>query len=73
MKRKEAVSKAESVIRACLDQVPTISVADVKKQPASGEYRPDLLLRVTLPGKELTLVVEGKNNGQPRIAARLRC
>ena len=68
MKEKEALSKAESVIRACLDQVPTFTVSEVGNRPASSEYRPDLLLKVILPAKELTLVVEVKNNGQPRIA-----
>jgi hypothetical protein len=68
MKESDIQERAERALRSCLAQVPNLNVADVKVQSDLGDQSPDLLLRLVLPDKELTLVAEVKNNGQPRIA-----
>lgn len=60
--------KAEGSLRACLEKVPFVKIEDFKKGEKDWSFAADLLVDITLPGGKKTLLVEIKNNGQPRYA-----
>ena len=61
-------ARAETALRACLERVPFLKILQIKREARIGEFRADLLVRLSLPADEQELVVEVKSNGQPRIA-----
>jgi len=52
----------------CLKAVPFAEVLDWQEEPFIDGVRPDGIVRVRLPKAEKTLIVEAKENGQPRHA-----
>jgi hypothetical protein len=56
--------KAEKTLRGILEKIPFLKIKSVKKK----EEEVDFLVSVDLGDKKLALVVEVKNNGQPRMA-----
>jgi len=58
--------EAERALRSCLRKVPFLKIEDIKKEPKRELKRPDFLVKLGLPGSEQNIVVELKNNGQPR-------
>ncbi len=75
LKLKEIERKVAEALRACLEEVPFVRLAEVSEQPDSGG--PDLLASIQLPDGGQTLVVQVKRSGQPRMARdavnALRC
>ncbi len=65
---KALEKKAEEALRTCLSKVPFLKIQDIQKQPERGDKRPDILVRLSLQDAEKNLIVEVKNNGQPRLA-----
>ncbi len=55
---------ARSVFRSTLEKIPFLKIVSIDRQ----EDGVDLLVNLTLNGKKRTLIVEVKNNGQPRMA-----
>jgi len=61
--------KAIEAIQGCLSGIPIVNQVNIKKEPGSGRVRPDLLVDLEIVGpKKEKLVIEVKNNGQPRYA-----
>ncbi len=54
--------RAEQALRNCLSEVPFLKIKQVKKGGGDKIFRPDLIIKTN----EKTLVVEVKDNGQPR-------
>jgi len=61
-------NKAENVLRACLEKVPFVRIALLSREVDGGGLRADLVITIALPDSKQTLVVDVKNNGQPRLA-----
>jgi hypothetical protein len=55
---------AENTIRGVLEKIPFLKIDSIERE----KERLDLLVTLTLKDKKQLLVVEVKNNGQPRIA-----
>ena len=55
---------AQSVLKGTLEKIPFLKIVSIDRQ-GDGV---DLLVNLALDGKKQTLIVELKNNGQPRIA-----
>jgi hypothetical protein len=68
MKNKllEIEDQAEKALKRCLEKVPFLE--SLRKEVSEGDFRPDILATISLPEGKQTLVVEVKNNGQPRVA-----
>jgi len=64
----ETVRKAEDALRSCLADVPFLKIEDLQAEPVGGEKRPDLAVKLRMPTGEVTLLIEVKLSGQPRIA-----
>lgn len=61
--------KAIEAIQGCLSGIPIVNQVNIKKEPGSGRVSPDLLVDLEIVGpKKEKLVIEVKNNGQPRYA-----
>lgn len=60
----EIEESAENTIRGVLEKIPFLKIDSIERE----KERLDLLVTLTLKGKKELLVVEVKNNGQPRIA-----
>jgi hypothetical protein len=61
------IDKAIEAVRTCLDKVPFVKLGEIVRDPLLFEARPDLIVRVNTSSGEITLVVEIKASGQPRI------
>jgi len=60
---------AENALRTCLEPVPFLNIRQVRKQVRFGNIGPDLLFVIEVSGsQQRQMVVEAKNNGQPRVA-----
>jgi hypothetical protein len=64
----ELEEKAGKALRSCLAKVPFLRIEDMEKEPYQRGMQPDFLVKLALPNGEQVLVVEVKNNGQPRLA-----
>ena len=63
-----AENQAEIALRTCLERVPFLRIESVSMEP-KGDLMVDFLVTLTLAsGNKKDLIVEIKNNGQPRIA-----
>jgi len=60
----EAEAKAEKALRYALEKIPFLKVESIEREKDGV----DLLLNLSVGEKEQALLVEVKNNGQPRIA-----
>ena len=60
--------KAENALRRCLERVPFLKIGSLLRQAGAGNFQVDILVTIVLPDCKQELVVEIKNNGQPRIA-----
>lgn len=62
--------RAAVALRNCLARVPFLSVSNMQWQPQSGNMRTDMVVSVANNNsmKEIMLVIEIKNSGQPRFA-----
>lgn len=64
MKTTDKQLNPESVLRSCLKQVPFLKLTSIKHEPPG----PDLVAKLSMPDGKKTLVVETRQNGQPRLA-----
>lgn len=67
-KEVDLIPKVEQALRCCLADVPFVQIEDIQVEHSIGGRRPDLLARLRLPSGQITLVIEVKASGQPRIA-----
>ena len=66
MKPQKYLTRAEQALRSCLDTVPFVRVRDIEQ---ALDEAADLVVRIGLEGgAELTLLVEYKSSGEPRLA-----
>jgi hypothetical protein len=61
--------KAEEALRKCLEGIPFLKIQKIRREAENGNPRPDLVVDLLSPqGIRQKLIVEIKNNGQPRQA-----
>jgi hypothetical protein len=65
---KEAEARASQALRGLLEKVPILQVEDIKAEAVSGDWEPDLVVRLLVDGRQHLLICEYKSNGQPRYA-----
>lgn len=65
---KNIVEKVESSLRACLQRVPFLEIEFLEKGLYVGETRIDIAATVGIANQSQRLMLEVKNNGQPRVA-----
>jgi hypothetical protein len=65
---KVAGARAGDLLRRLLEKVPIAQIEGIEAQAVSGDWRPDLIARVVVDGRQHVLVCEYKSNGQPRFA-----
>jgi hypothetical protein len=65
----EQIFEAENVLRSCLSDIPFVQVLDIQREPSLSTtgIQPDLTAVLMLPSGKITLILEYKSNGQPRI------
>jgi hypothetical protein len=64
---KALVGTAEKLLRGCLEQIPSLSIKRVQREPRLDKVSPDLALRLKTPDGEQMVLVEVKSSGQPRV------
>ena len=65
---KEAETRAGEALRGLLEKIPILQVKDIGTEAVSGEWEPDLIVRLLVDGQPRQLICEYKSNGQPRYA-----
>ncbi|WP_407935364.1 hypothetical protein [Cupriavidus alkaliphilus] len=65
---KEAETRAGEALRRLLEKIPILQIEDIEAAAVSGDWRPDLVARLLVDGREQLLICEYKSNGQPRYA-----
>jgi len=70
MKTKEInlEQEAEEALKSCLTKVPFFKIEEISLQKTEKRLSPDLIIKSSMPDGEQLILVEVKNNGQPRIA-----
>ena len=66
--RKISIEKIENALNACLKRVPFLEIDGFEQNGSYGEILIDAFAVVRIGDKRLRLVIEAKNNGQPRFA-----
>lgn len=67
MKEDAATLQVERALRACLVDAQ-VAALEVRAEPQVGRYRPDLMVKLTVGGQEVVLLIEAKRSGEPRLA-----
>jgi hypothetical protein len=70
MKTQEFKNKAQEALLECLTEVPFLTVKERITQAPESE-RPDILMLLKVDDQEQILLIEMKNNGQPRYARQV--
>lgn len=65
---KNIVEKVENSLRACLQRVPFLEIESMEREIKVGDADIDIATTVRIVKQRQRLVVEVKNNGQPRVA-----
>ncbi len=65
---KNIEQEAEDALRSCLAKVPFLKVEDISLQKKEKRLSPDFVIKSSISDGEQLILVEVKNNGQPRIA-----
>jgi len=65
---QEIEKKAEDALRKCLGKVPFVNISLLRREIGEDRLRADFVITISLPNGKQTLLVEIKNNGQPRLA-----
>jgi len=60
--------EAEKAFRACLTKVPFLEIEEIQRQSTDKNLSPDLIVKSTMSEGKKLIIIEVKNNGQPRIA-----
>ena len=68
MKDSDILQQAEEALKDCLKSPPFIQSVRFERERSEGGFRPDLVARITTPDGEKIVLIEVKNNGQPRYA-----
>ncbi len=67
-KEFEIKKKAEIALRTCLEKVPFLKIESLQKEFSLDGFCTDFLVTLLLRDSKQNLVVQVKNNGQPRVA-----
>ncbi|MHB8836850.1 MAG: type IV toxin-antitoxin system AbiEi family antitoxin [Candidatus Methylomirabilia bacterium] len=65
---KDGTGRLVAIFRTYLEKVPFLKIVSWKKEARLGEFTPDIVVRLSLPAGEQIIIVEIKDNGQPRLA-----
>ncbi len=65
---KDLQEKAEKAFKSCLEKVPFLKIEDIQLESSDKKPSPDLVIKSSTPEGEQIILIEVKNNGQPRIA-----
>lgn len=65
---KLADARAAEALCGLLEKIPILKVEGIDVQAVSGDWEPDLIVRLRVDGRRHLLVCEYKSNGQPRYA-----
>jgi len=65
---KIRIEDAEVNFRKCLQRVPFLEIESFENEPLFDNFRADLFVTVRIEEKRYRLLIEAKNNGQPRFA-----
>ena len=68
MKNIDLVEKTEEALKSCLLRVPFLEVKSLEKKATLQDSRVDIVATVQVAGKRRRLLLEVKDNGQPRVA-----
>jgi len=60
--------EAEKALRTCLEKVPFLKIEEVRLEKAEKGLFPDVIVKTSMPEGEQIILLEVKNNGQPRMA-----
>ena len=60
--------QAEKALRRCLNKVSFLTIESLRREAIAEGLRADIIATIALPDQKKNLVVEVKNNGQPRVA-----
>ncbi|MHA7685921.1 hypothetical protein [Cupriavidus sp. PET2-C1] len=55
-------------MRRLLEKIPILKIEGIDAAAVSGDWRPDLIARLLVDGRQHLLICEYKSNGQPRYA-----
>jgi hypothetical protein len=67
MNEKELIIKARDILRKCFEGVPFLKIKSIKTETKVRNTHLDLMVVLDISGQEKKLIIEVKNNGQPRI------
>jgi len=65
---KEAEVRAGQALRGLLEKIPILQIEDIEAEAVPGDWKPDLIARLIVDGRQHLLICEYKSNGQPRYA-----
>jgi hypothetical protein len=65
---KNLQEEAKRAVKSCLAKVPFIKIEEAQLQGAENNLSPDVTIKISMPDEEQLLLIEVKNNGQPRMA-----
>lgn len=65
---KQGETRAGEALRQLLENIPILQIESIEAQAVAGDWRPDLIARLLVDGRQHLLVCEYKSNGQPRYA-----
>jgi len=68
LRNQDLEDMAKERLGACLSKIPFLRIEEIKKEPESGDAKPDFLVKLASPEGERYLLAEVKANGQPRLA-----
>jgi len=68
MKTSDLIEKTEDALKSCLQRVPFLEVESIRREARLQDAGIDIMVTVQVAGKQQRLIVEVKNNGQPREA-----
>ena len=64
----DVIRETEKVLRSCLEDIPFLQIEDIEVEPRTSFGHPYIIAKLRMPIGEVTLVLEIKFSGQPRIA-----
>ena len=68
MREQELETRAIRALERALSKVPFLRIEEIREERANRATRPGFIVKLSLPEGEQYIVVEVKNNGQPRLA-----
>ena len=64
---KNNTIKAEEALKRCLEEIPFLNILDISKEFNQKNVKVDIWVKLKTPSGYQDLVVEVKNNGEPRV------